>query len=368
MIRVRQGVQGVLFGGAAVFAIGVAGPLHAQEPRPQPAQASGVHIVRDGDTLWDLARQYLSDPYSWPRIYGLNRDVVADPHWIYPTERLRIPGLSQLLGEPADNPLTQPVVFAQEPARTVFFQPERTVTQGPSIREGEEVAVSVVKEGDFYSAPILTPADAVRPIGQVAELLAPSVVPIKIAPQIGLYDKIFITLASANAASVGDQLQVLRPERRVDEFGYIFLPTGIAEVESIERGVATAVVTTMYDAMAVGDVVVPMPEFAVEAGVVPQESAGLDANLIAFQKLHPIHMVGDVGFIDRGASAGVQPGDEFVAYIPPTQMDWGIRPAIDVATLRVVRVTDGTAAFRVTEMEQPALEAGLPARLVRKMP
>ncbi len=363
MIRVRQGFKAILVSGAALVSIGVA-PLHAQDP-----QSEGVHVVRDGDTLWELADQYLRDPFSWPRIYGLNRDVVADPHWIFPTERLRIPGLAQPLGEPVSNPLTQPVVFSQEPARTVFFREERTVAPvGPTIREGEEIAVSMVKPGDFYRAPLLTPAEAVRPIGRVAELLAPSVVPIKIAPQIGIYDKIFITLAGANAAAEGDLLHMLRPGRRIDEHGYVFLPTGIARVESIERGIATALVIEMYDAVAVGDVVVPMPEFSARPGVVPQQSGGLDANLIAFKTVHPIHMVGDVAFIDRGAASGVQPGDEFVAYIPPTQMDWGIRPAIDVATLLVVRVTPGTAAVRVTGLEQPALEAGLPARLVRKMP
>ncbi len=32
-------------------------------------------IVREGDTLWDLAEQHLGDPQRWPEIYALNRGV-----------------------------------------------------------------------------------------------------------------------------------------------------------------------------------------------------------------------------------------------------------------------------------------------------
>jgi nucleoid-associated protein YgaU len=27
------------------------------------------HVVKRGDTLWDLARQYLKDPFRWPDVF-----------------------------------------------------------------------------------------------------------------------------------------------------------------------------------------------------------------------------------------------------------------------------------------------------------
>jgi DNA-binding SARP family transcriptional activator len=54
--------------------------------------------VREGDTLWDIAREHLGDGLTWPRIYSLNNDRVqddgaslTDPDLIKPGWRLAIP-------------------------------------------------------------------------------------------------------------------------------------------------------------------------------------------------------------------------------------------------------------------------------------
>ena len=80
-------VLGVAFGVG-----GAAGGAWAQE-RPDTASTDTTeHVVREGDTLWDLAGEYYADPFRWPMIHEANLGEVEDPHWIYPTERLLIPG------------------------------------------------------------------------------------------------------------------------------------------------------------------------------------------------------------------------------------------------------------------------------------
>jgi LysM repeat protein len=61
-------------------------------------EGAPYHIVEKGDTLWDLSRTYLGNPYLWPQIWDHNR-YVTDAHWIYPGDPLLLPQVALISPE-----------------------------------------------------------------------------------------------------------------------------------------------------------------------------------------------------------------------------------------------------------------------------
>jgi chemotaxis signal transduction protein len=74
-------------GQAAVTASNFIKTDESQAPLIAPVER-GFHLVRKGDTLWDLSGRYLKDPYHYGEVARENN--ILDPHWIYPGQILVI--------------------------------------------------------------------------------------------------------------------------------------------------------------------------------------------------------------------------------------------------------------------------------------
>lgn len=333
--------------------LAAAPPLAAQEPTALPGQER-THVVRAGDTLWELARGCLGDPFLWPELYRLNAGVVRDPARIYPDQRLALPECREGL----------PPQAAYTPRRgEELFAPDRVL---PAAGTGD---FPVIAPGDFYRARLLVQDAEVPAVGKLAERISPTVVPIEMTPQISLYDRVYVALGQPGGLRVGDAVHFFRRDREVRPYGRVYVSTGIGSVEALEGNVATVEIRTVYDVIAVSDLAVPAARFPVRTGVAPRAPGqALEGKVVGFGSEHAVQITEELAFLDVGAAAGVKEGDVFAAYIPRMQKEWGTRPEIPVARMQVVRVTDRTATARITGLEQPALEAGLPVRLVSEMP
>jgi hypothetical protein len=136
-------------------------PTQAQEKTAERRE----HVVKQGDTLWELARVYLSNPYLWPLIYEANREIVENPHRIFPAEKLVIPPL------PGEKPVTQPqAVAAAAPTvlpepnttrRTRFYSAPDTASVATLI-SAEQTKLRRVEPFEYYATPWLSEVGRVQ--------------------------------------------------------------------------------------------------------------------------------------------------------------------------------------------------------------
>jgi len=48
-----------------------------------------IYTIKKGDTLWDLSKKFIDDPYYWPNIWSKNPEI-TNPHLIFPGQKVHI--------------------------------------------------------------------------------------------------------------------------------------------------------------------------------------------------------------------------------------------------------------------------------------
>lgn len=361
---------------AAVLAVLIL-PSFAQAQEPQ-----GTHTVVRGNTLWDLAQFYYENPFEWRRIFDANLEVIEDPHWIYPDERLVIPGLA---GSPTPetiivggDPDEEPVQPEPEPepevegvpadlipfgfrrarpadeSRTIFYRD--SAATGDVVQRPQDRAYRAVSSDAVYSAPWLIGLEGVPEHAGVIRGFADRG---NRASTIRSFQDVRVDMPTP--ARVGAQLQIYRVSRSIEDVGQVVRPTGVLTVNTIGDGFVVGKVTKEYDRIQPGDFVRPLPSYTLEEGSYAEEvNGGSEAMIMGFAGRQVITDIGHVAFLDLGSADGITIGDEFVLYGQAV-------PTAREGSLQVVGVTRNTAAARVLSLTDDVFRQGVVVRLHKKM-
>ena len=380
--RIRATVLAV----AAILLLGAI-PAGAQEQTPPR-----THTVRRGDTLWDLARLYLGDPFLWPEIYRLNTAVIDDPHWIYPGEVLRLPapGSTPVVADapppPKRDPSAAPVAAeppipsAPEPLPGDFDGP--TVFPKPQVQRAVKQRVRTaapdpaVRLGEFQSAPFLDRRGGPRGAGKILKVVNLSVTVSGRDPKarLQLHDDILIAPPAGSAAAEGERYVSYSVGPYVEDLGQVVIPTGIIEVTRAPRSgeAAIAQVTRMFGEIQSDQRLMPYDSTALQVLGTPRPVAGSGWSSV---KLIPngaiLPAVQDFLVLDVSSKDGIKIGDEFLLFQPRRGPDvpGGLAdPEVPIARAQAVRVTSFGTTLVITGEKHPKIEVGTMARRVATMP
>jgi hypothetical protein len=387
----------------SLLALLMATPALAQQPplgQPiQPEQREQLeqreperqHVVRRGDTLWDLSGRYLANPFRWPLIHDANRGVVTNPHWIYPEQVLVIPGVRDAVAtyDPARPAALAPTLFMAadpaEPGRTVFYReaPVRT-RDGPTVLLEATAERVPVKPGEFFRAEFLSTPAALPVVARVIRSARHGDSTGGLLPSAHPRDHVFLSYEAGYAPAIGDRLVVVEVRRQVPAAGpevRIMEPRAVVRVLELEPEAIRVEVDQQYGRVISGHMVLPLDLYPDFLGLAAEPVAGefdLTGTLMEMVEDQELYNVLSRGFINLGMAHGVQVGDIFEAYLPPrpnrgaeaTRAHAGEQtlPEQSLALLRVLRVMDSTATVVVDRITLPHLAPGVPVRRVRKMP
>ena len=362
---------------AALVALVVPAIAFAQETTERR-----THVVKEGDTLWDLAGAYLTDPFLWPEIYRINTDVVEDPHWIYPGELLQIPGPGELTVA-ADQPLpveqgveeqqrpVGPTIFARTNSAPEFGTRKPTTGNRRVRTPVEEVERAAVREGEFMAAPWIDRKGGPEQHGEiVATAEMPGIIkaadPLRLAPQ----DRAYVTLPRDVGATRGERYLAYSLGPSIEQ-GQIIVPTGILVVEQPSTDEATLVrIERMFGEVKIGDRFIPLERIQLPTDARPAPvDLGVRSRVIWIASQSMLPLLQHYLLIDASRRDGVSLGDQFTVVRGRVDLHSGIRlPEQPIALAQVVRVTERGATVMIVDQVQPKIREGMEARLTAKMP
>ncbi|HET9513343.1 MAG TPA: LysM peptidoglycan-binding domain-containing protein [Gemmatimonadales bacterium] len=367
----------------AILALALLLPAVASAQEAQPS--TKTHTVVRHDTLWDLARKYLNDPFLWPQIYRLNTDVVEDPHWIYPGEVLRLAeppeGIQAVPSQdtppppaPGDSAAAAAAAAAEEEMELAYPMPEFARRHRRESLEGllnvSERPYAPLRAGEFYSAGFLT-EDRQLPYGIMLGTVTPQQIRnLSERAAVTLFSHVAVRAPSDGSYGVNDSLLVIVRETGFPGYGEIVVPTGMIRITGQAENQYLGEVVAVYGAMRNGQQTIPAERFqpgpAVRAEPVTDSLTG---SVIGGRELRELKHPQNYVFIDLGRDKGVTPGDVFdIRRVPGPRVN--APDTIDelMASGQVVRVGERHSTVLLTGIISPDIPPGMKVVRVKRLP
>lgn len=328
-------------------------PAVAETPENVKYETGFYYTIQKGDTLWDLSRKFSDTPWQWPEMWREN-DQIANPHLIYPGQRIRLyrrwgagrygeDAGDRGFGEAGDGTSGEDKGLKDKPELTKLLHYEYT---------------AIDRVGFIRKEPVLAHGTIFKVEGRKT--------------MISTGDLIYIRPRSNFSLSPGDKYtlyRTLKPirNRRTNKFiGIQHYFTGAVEIMIKRPEFVLGRIIGAYRPIEIGDLLMPYKSRVQQVAMSPSPP-GLEGSIIESEEHQEIFGENEIAFIDKGRSAGVEPGQLYWIFkqekyrINPDHKGEVTLTPVVLGELLVLHTENTTATAMITDSRN-AIQAG--ARII----
>ena len=258
------------------------------------------YTVKSGDTLWGISSMYLTSPWRWPELWGMNRQQVRNPHLIYPGQTLVL-----LKGDGRARLALGDGSYPGGPGDTVKLSPRVRDIDGAGQAAIASIPNNLIEP--FLSRPLAVAADELDKYPRIVATPEDHV-------YLGRGDRAY---ARGIADEGVEDYHVFRPSKALfdpDDVDHkkpiAYEAKFLGSVRVVRRGeVATVRITDSREEIGVGDKLVPITREELPHYVPHAPDRAIDGRIVSIYSGEDNVGAGGIVTINRGARDGLEVGN-----------------------------------------------------------
>ncbi|MCB0309548.1 MAG: LysM peptidoglycan-binding domain-containing protein [Bdellovibrionales bacterium] len=322
------------------------------------SRAPQTYEIVKGDTLWDICKKILGDPWYWPKLWALN-DYISNPHLIYPGNLIKFYAGSETA------PPRMMIGDSGEPDEGVFGDSNSNASE-TKFHIDKSFANVFGKTDVIRLRPLIyISKKKPRVLGKVSHSGLPKL-------ELVFGDTAYLEFHKKMKVSVGDKFHVIDyvqevsdPERPLMTYGTMVRKNAVVEINKITRTAIEARIIGGDRSIRRGDDFIEYKDDVKDIKPFATKKS-IQGRIIATENEKILIGQNEFAFINLGKSSGVKEGMRFYVVKKGDGMlrgDDEHLPYVIIGNCFIVDVRDNTSLMYVSSLRE-TLEVGFTVRTV----